>query len=317
MTVHCVETVDGVDNMEEKSKNVIIWGYCENGVRLLKRLEKMSEYNYIGFGDNSPYKKGNYVNGEKIYGMDELIQLRQQCEFSVIISNNKWNVIKEQCEKNNIPVEAFFSNQEIHRFPLPSFESLDYKAGIRFYAGNIYDEERKKEKDLYGLSLHTHDSKHIICDIRKGYPIKDNMILSYEAEDVFEYIDKDDQIYAINEIWRILKPGGYARFCLPDCNSPWVKKRIMRNKAGEIVFDPLGGGDYKSGVIENGAVYFATYEDFNETLMNTKFKKIEWGCYYTSDGILHRNNIDMSLGNVRRLNCADNEVYSMVVDCWK
>jgi len=309
--------VAGVGSMEEIKKNIIIWGYCENGVKLLSEIKKKSPYNYIGYGDNSYYKKGNFVNGKKIYGIEELVELKKSCEFSVIIANRNWRLIKETCEKNEIPVEAIYSENEIHKFPFPTFETLNYKAGVRLYAGNIYDEERKKEKNLYGLSLYTEDSRHIICDIRKGYPIKDNMILSYEAEDVFEYIKKEDQVYAIDEIWRVLKPGGYARFCLPDCNSPWVKNRTMRNEAGKFLYDPLGGGEYNGGITQDGVVYFATFEDFNETLTKTKFKRIEWICHYTSDGVLHRKEIDMSLGHVRRLNCDDKDVYSMVVDCWK
>jgi predicted SAM-dependent methyltransferase len=50
-------------------------------------------------------------------------------------------------------------------------------------------------------------------------PLQDNCVESYQAEDVFEHIDYDKLPEVINEIYRVLKPGGYFRLSVPDYGS--------------------------------------------------------------------------------------------------
>ena len=299
--------------------NIVIWGYCAKGIEVSEKVRKLEQYEFIGFADNSVYKQGNYVDGKLIYSMEQLCELKKEKNFSVIIAIEKWKEVEVECIQKEIQIEAVYMNGEIHQYPFPSFESLDYNKRIKFYAGDIYDKIHKNIEGLYGLSLCTVDSRHIIHDVREKYPVPDNSIESYEAEDVFEYVEKERQIDAINEIYRILRPQGYVRFTLPDYNSPYLKRRTMCNKNGEFLFDAMGGGTYATdGIQENGSIYFATYEDFKETLEKTMFSRIEWLCYYTEDGILHKKHIDMDKGYVSRIsNESDENVYCLVVDCYK
>ena len=93
----------------------------------------------------------------------------------------------------------------------------------------------------------------------------------------------------------------------------------MCDQNGKMLFDVAGGGTYGAeGIQGNGSIYFATYENFNRTLADTKFTKIEWLCYYAEDGKLHKKYIDMENGYVNRVsNESDKDVYCLVVDCYK
>lgn len=299
--------------------NIVIWGYCIRGVEVLEKVGKIEEYEFMGFADNSVYKQGNYVCGKPIYSPEELCLLLGDKNISVIIAIEKWQEVEEECKEKKIRIEAVYMGGELHRYPFPTFETLDYAGGIRLYAGDICDDIHKNIKDLYGLSLHRMDSRHMKHDVREKYPIPDNSIVAYEAEDVFEYVKKEKQIDAINEIYRILKPGGYVRFTLPDYNSPYLKRRTMYSPAGEFLFDAVGGGTFGAdGISDNGSIYFATYEDFKETLEKTMFSKTEWLCYYTGDGFLCKKYIDMDKGYVNRVsNESEDNVYCLIVDCYK
>lgn len=299
--------------------NIVIWGYSARGVEALEKIRKIEEYEFMGFADNSVYKVGNYVCEKPIYSIEKLCKLNRDQKISVIIAVGKWKEVEDECKEKGIKIEAVYLDGELHRYPFPSFTTLDYTEKIRFYAGDICDEIHRNIKGLYGLSLYRTDSRHIKHDVRKRYPISDNSIESFEAEDVFEYIEKERQIDAINEIYRILKPGGYVRFTLPDYNSPYLKRRTMCSPKGEFLFDAVGGGTFgKNGISENGSIYFATYEDFNKTLERTMFSRIEWLCYYAEDGSLHKEYIAMDKGYVSRVNNeSDENVYCLVVDCYK
>lgn len=300
-------------------KNIVIWGYCSNGIEVLEKIRNQSQYEFLGFVDNSCYKQGNYVGGKLIYTVNQICELKAKIDLSVIIATGKWREVEAECKKKGIVIQAIYMNGEIHLYPFPTFESLDYRKGIKFYAGDICDEIHRRDKNLYGLTLFSTDSKHIRHDIREEYPVPDNSIVAYEAEDVFEYVEPEKQLYAINEICRILKPHGYARFTLPDYNSPYLKRRTMCSANGDFLFDAMGGGTYGAqGIQEYGSTYFATYEDFNRTLEKTNFSRIDWLCYYTEDGILHKKYIDMNMGYVNRVSNETNEnVYCLVVDCYK
>ena len=304
--------------MIEKT-NIVIWGYCSKGIEVLESVKNLDQYEFRGFADNYAYKHVYYLWGKTIYSMEQLCELRRKKSFSVIIAVGKWEEIEAECSQNEIRIEAVYIAGELHPYPFPTFASLDYTGEIRFYAGNICDDIHRRTKGLYGLSICGVDSRHIKHDVCEKYPIPDNSIDSYEAEDVFEYVKKEMQVDAINEIYRILKPQGYVRFTLPDYNSPYLKRRTMCDKQGRMLFDAVGGGAYGAeGIQDNGSIYFATYEDFNRILEKTKFTRIEWLCYYTVDGVLHKKFIDMNKGYVNRVcNESDDNVYCLVVDCYK
>ena len=121
------------------------------------------------------------------------------------------------------------------------------------------------------------------------------------------------------EIYRIIKPGGHLRICMPDYYSPYVKMRSMTDRDGRIVFDGGGGGTYdQNGISNDGQVYFATYDSLNVILDKSKFQNIDWLCYRTKEETLHKKNIDYKKGYLKRVNNEeDKNDYCLVVDCIK
>lgn len=300
---------------------IIIWGYGFEGVKLYRELAVQSKYQMIGFADNSPYKKGNIVGEYNIFSLNDLVQLRTVTDFAVIIAASQWFIIGEELEKQHIPIEGVYCNGEIFKYDRMCFERLDLLKDITLYAGDICDDIHLSNPDLYGLSLNRADSRHILHDITKKYPLPDNCIYSYQAEDVLEHIEFEKLIDTINEIYRILRPGGLFRISLPDYYSPYLLAISMRDKEGNILFDPTGGGIYGANGVEGGGhIWFPNYYIVQDLLGHTRFKTIEFLCYHTKESRLIKRNIDLLKGYIKRLpkdDGTDKPIYSMVIDCYK
>lgn len=52
-----------------------------------------------------------------------------------------------------------------------------------------------------------------IADLREPWPWNDNSVDEVLARDVFEHLP--DKRHSMNELWRVLKPGGIARIQVP------------------------------------------------------------------------------------------------------
>ncbi len=299
-------------------KNIVIFGYGFQGIQAHKWIGKQSDYRFCGFADNSEYKKGYYVGGKKIVDIDELSYINQELAISVIIAADRWWEIADQCAERHILVEGVFSDGKLNSSEHMDFDKLDLTKEIKLYAGDITDEVHYNEKNLYGLSINKSDKRHIFHNIMDCYPLMDNCIYRYEAEEVLEYVPQEKQKNTLNEICRILKKGCCCRITISDFNSPYLMSRTMTDSRGQLIFDPGAGGRYGKNGIEGGAVYFPTYENFKEILEQTNFTSFDWLCYHTKDNILHKKYIDMSNGyNKRVINDSDEDVYCIVVDCYK
>lgn len=308
--------------MEDRlHQKVIIFGYGFEGVKLYRELINNDQYEVIGFADNSPYKQHKIVGKYMILSLDNLIELKDEKNFSVIIAAKKWFVIGEELEKNHICIEGIYRDGKICEYNRMCFERLDLTRKIVLYAGDIADDVHMAKSDLYGLSINQADSKHILHDITHKYPLPDNSIYSYQAEDVLEHIEFGKLVDVINEIYRILQPEGLFRICLPDYNSSHLSDISMRDKDGKIVFDPTGGGSFGVNGVENtGHVWFPNYIIVRDLLEKTKFDRIDFLCYHTESGELIKKDIDFSKGYINRLPKADEinkPVYSIIVDCYK
>lgn len=299
-------------------KNVVIFGYGHQGLILAKKIYADANYKLYGFADNSVYKQGYFVYGEPIKSIEELKELHQKVGISVIVASKYYPDIIKQLEAEEIPIEGVYRDGEIKKYPFLKFELLDFSKGIHFYAGDIRDDVHRQDATLVGLSINCNDEKHIYHDIRNPYPIPDNVIERYEAEEVLEYIEESQLVSVLNEIYRILKPGGWLRISMPDFYSPYIKRRTMTDKDGKFIFDAGGGGVYGADGIVGGHVYFSTYDNFCAILEKTHFKKVDWLCYYSADEVLHKKHIDMEKGYLNRVrNDSVEEDFCMIVDCYK
>lgn len=219
-------------------KNIYIFGYGYQGTILAKKVYRDENYKLCGFVDNSIYKQGYYAYDSKILSFDELVEKNKEEEIFIIIAcEEHYREMVKQCEEHNLKIEGIFLDGRIKKYPFADFEMLDLNKEIKLYAGDIMDNIHLNEPNLYALSITQNDDKHILHDITMPYPLPDNCISLYEAECVLELIDQSKLIFALNEIYRILKPGGNLRITVPDYYSPYLKRRAMKDKDGNILYD--------------------------------------------------------------------------------
>jgi len=57
---------------------------------------------------------------------------------------------------------------------------------------------------------------HVITDLNKPWPFKDNSVWEIYANNVFEHLD--DPIFTMYQAWRVLKPLGFLRIICPSTN---------------------------------------------------------------------------------------------------
>ena len=153
-------------------------------------------------------------------------------------------------------------------------------------------------------------------DLTKKHNIPDNCVDIYQSEDVFEHIEYDLLENTINDIFRILKPGGLLRISIPDYNQKSMIERCIKNKNGEIIFDPSGGGKYENGkVIDGGHVWFPTIDNVKILLEKTNFKNINYLSYYKNNNHYHAE-IDFNLGYIKRSPKFSSK-HSIIIDLYK
>lgn len=132
-------------------------------------------------------------------------------------------------------------------------------------------------------------------DIETPFPLPDNCIDRIHSEDCFEHIEETKYPQILNELYRILKPGGLFRLAVPDYMNP--KDRFCLEKG----FDPRN----------NLHVTLTTYKLLRPYLDGSPFQ-VEYLHYWSDEETFVKNTIDYSKGYIRRT--PDNDVRSTEED---
>lgn len=209
--------------------------------------------------------------------------------------------------------------------PAASFAGLLRQPCIHLYAGDLPEMPDAVHYARYvGLSLTRSDRRHIRHDVTKRMPLPDDCVDSYQSEDVFEHIDPASLPAVIDEIHRVLKPGGNFRLSMPDYGCDILRARTLRDDHGELAFDPVGGGAYENGkVVGGGHMWFPLHGSVKAILASTRFTDVTFRHYYDSSGCPVTHPVDYSLGHVMRTPDHDERVrepyrpMSIIVDCRK
>lgn len=153
-------------------------------------------------------------------------------------------------------------------------------------------------------------------DLTLKHDLNDNSVDIYQSEDVFEHIEYYLLKDTINDIYRILKPGGLLRISIPDYNQKEMILRCLKNDKNELIFDPNGGGRLVNGkVVDGGHVWFPTINNVRQLIETTEFKKINYLSYYENNLHCHKE-IDFNLGYISRTPEFSRN-HSIVVDLYK
>ncbi len=206
--------------------------------------------------------------------------------------------------------------------PDASFERLLQRERRCLYAGDVPDDRRYDH--CVGLSLTRSDPRHIRHDVAARLPLPDACIDTYQSEDVFEHIEPRLLPAVLDEIHRVLRPGGLFRLSVPDYRCDLLLGRTRRDERGELLFDPGVGGALRDGkVVDGGHVWFPRFESVKALLEGSRFTDLTFLHHYDADGRPVTRPIDYSLGHVARTPDHDERVrdpyrpLSIVVDCRK
>lgn len=205
-----------------------------------------------------------------------------------------------------------------------TFNDIKNNDYIYLYAGDIPNRVEYDKKGIVGLSITHSDYRTIKHDLTDPLLLDDNTVDVFQAEDVFEHIEYEKLTDVVNEIYRVLKPGGIFRLSVPDYRCDILCERSLKDNNGKIIFDKFGGGNYKDGkVIDGGHVWFPTYETVEELLDKSLFNIYKFYHYYDKDGVSITEKIDYSIGFIQRTPDHDERVrnpyrgMSIVCDCVK
>jgi SAM-dependent methyltransferase len=110
------------------------------------------------------------------------------------------------------------------------------------YFASLGPEERQYAiPNFTGLALepaHARELKHNLAD---PLSYADGSIAKIQAQDVLEHLTSEKVPPVLDEIYRVLKPGGIFRLSVPDYRSPVHKRRSLHDARGQVIGDQLMG----------------------------------------------------------------------------
>lgn len=210
------------------------------------------------------------------------------------------------------------------------FNDINLNNNVFLYNSTIVDNDLRSKitnKKFIGLSAFKDDSNNIFLDTNNTIlDLPNDCVDIFQSEDSLDFYELSTVPSMINEIYRVLKPGGLFRLSLPDYNCDILYNRCKFTPDGNICFDPIVGGDYDeltNKISNGGKLWFANYNVVNEMLQKTNFEIFDFLHYYEDRDNHVLNDIDYSLGFVSRTPDFDQRVQnplrplSIVVDCYK
>jgi predicted SAM-dependent methyltransferase len=89
----------------------------------------------------------------------------------------------------------------------------------------------KHEEGVIGLDYIKEFNPDVVRDIRKGLPFDDDKFDEINCEHTLEHIQlNEDFIFVMNEIWRVLKPGGTVYIEVPHKDSEMAYESIEHTR---------------------------------------------------------------------------------------
>lgn len=300
-------------------KKVIIWGTGEVGRCAFESLKRV--YDIVSWADRDIYKVGLNYHGIPIIDVEQLCNMYR--DVNVVIALKDYYEQYMILSSMGLKILGYFDSKTntIKECRIANWENIINAEHIYLYAGDLCSERRWQfPEEMVCLSITRENEYTLLHDVTKPMPLKDDSVDFYQSEHVFEHIVVDLVVNILNEIYRVLKKGGYLRLSLPDYNNPFMKERCFCDSNGEIVFDPTGGGQYIEGEVQNGGhMWFPTIEKVIDIINCSNFSEYKCYRYYMSDGSNKSEPIDYTRGYVIRTKEFDVSYQdkSIVVDLFK
>lgn len=153
------------------------------------------------------------------------------------------------------------------------------------YFGSLGLHERQYQvPNFVGLALHPAHDREVTHDATTALPFADSSIAKVQAQDVLEHLPLDKMPFVLDEIYRVLKPGGVFRLSVPDYRSPVLKRRSIYDARGRVTGDLLMGAtpyfddttsDARVRFSEDGHahIWFPRYELVTHLILKSEIRK--------------------------------------------
>lgn len=153
------------------------------------------------------------------------------------------------------------------------------------YFGSLGLHERQYQvPNFIGLALEPKHDRETRHDATAALPFGDNSIAKVQSQDVFEHLPFEKVSFVMDEVYRVLKPGGTFRLSVPDYRSPVLKRRSVYDWRGRVTGDLLMGatpyldettGDARVRFSEDGHahVWFPRYELVTHLILKSEIRK--------------------------------------------
>lgn len=135
------------------------------------------------------------------------------------------------------------------RLPFPRYrgvEAADFAGDWRehyLYLGNLLDYEPQFNNPRFlGLALSPAHDRDLQQDLYQPLPIPDDAVRKIQAQDVLEHLDPERIPPLLDEVFRVLAPGGRFRLSVPDYRSPVQRQRSVFDENGDVLADLMVGG---------------------------------------------------------------------------
>ena len=153
------------------------------------------------------------------------------------------------------------------------------------YVGSLGLHERQVQiPNFLGLALNPAHEREIKHDLADALPFADASIAKVQAQDVLEHLAFERVPFVLDEIYRVLKPGGIFRLSVPDYRSPVLKRRSIYDARGRVIGDLMMGatsyldpatGDARVRFSEDGDahLWFPRYELITHLVLKSDIRK--------------------------------------------
>jgi len=155
------------------------------------------------------------------------------------------------------------------------------------YFGSLGQHERQFQiANFVGLALQPAHEREIRHNLTDPLPYADDSIAKVQAQDVLEHLPFEKVPFVLDEIYRVLKPGGTFRLSVPDYRSPVQKRRSIYDARGRVIGDLMMGatsyldqatGDARVRFSNDGEahLWFPRYELITHLVLKSELRKAQ------------------------------------------